>query len=86
MKNRINVTFGFTRYESEVYDNITESYTNSFDHDDDNTYQSLLEKFQVMLQAMGYVLGDNVVMVANPNDVVTDIDSNIVNFFPKDPE
>lgn len=86
MKNVIDVTFTFSRCVLEDgYKRDVETFTNTFEHNDEDTYGNLLEKFQLMLQAIGYELGDNRVMIVDPSEVITDI-TNVVEFFPKDDE
>lgn len=71
MEELIRIELNFNRKNEKR--EISEEYTNVFIHSDENSYDAILEKIQLMLQAMGYEFGNKIIMAVDPSELVSDI-------------
>jgi hypothetical protein len=82
MTVNINVSLSFTRYDSKG--DVEENYQNTFNHNDDETFNILMEKFQNMLIALGYELGNNYLGLIEHSNDEEDMGENVISFPDKD--
>ena len=70
MEDTMRVTLSFSR-TNDKYNRI-EEYTHGFNHSDEESFEAVLDKVQIMLEAMGYVF-DNKTLAVIDREPVTDI-------------